>query len=1012
MKRISLALIMLIMACFSAALITDYYSPPIASAGTYSAISGTIPAVSGLGYFPDEELTVAIPVGFTFNYCGTAYTEVKMSTNGYLAVGSAHTWFYSYENMLASTDPSYYPFIAPLWDDLQCDAMSYVTTGTAPNRVFTAQWANAMWDWGGTPGQNFQVKLYETSNKIEFIYGTLITPSNPSATIGINMAPGGSGNFYSITPGTSITYSTTVENAYINSIAYLTSGTTYTFNPAAASVPNPAVVVFPLDNATSIGIATNLMWASGGGLPTGYRLNFGTDGAGTVSPTNLANNLDLGNNTIYDPTADLSTNTVYYWQVVPYNSSGAATGCPIWSFSTGGLPLRGEKTIDPAGSGPDNYTSFTAAITDLNNVGVGQDGVNFNVPAGLTFNEPGLPAITTTGTLANPIAFKKSGTGSNPIVTVPGTAGTTDYAFKLAGVDYITFDGIDVANPGTEINLDYGFWLEDTTIAGGSSNNTIKNCAINLSRANSNTVGIYSIASTSPNSSNLYQNVTINNAYNGIWITGMEFSEDENSIIEGCVFNSIAEYNMLLEYQSGLNVFDNVINYPTSEPCGSTIYGMNTYSITNAAIYNNTFSGGNVTRSITNVLLNMPAQIEIHHNTISGTVTTAAWYIGIYVSLPRWGTINIHNNDIHDITTGMINWAIYTMRGYDININDNNIYNITTGMVFWGIHAIENVSLDAPANIYNNEIHNIHITGETIQMVSCINVQDRYANIYNNMVYDIKAPNTTFVTPDPQVCGISLQDMQATQSERANVYNNSVLLTATGSSNSSTACFFTTFAGPVDMKNNIFVNHSVPGATGRAVAFWKRGTTFDNFIATMDKNIYFAGTPDPTHLVYYDGTNSCQTIDEYKALNIGKDQNSYYEDVPYLSAVSPFNLHINPTVGTNVEGNAIYLPTVVVDDFDGDIRSMTPDIGADEGDFTILSYLASPENVAVTMTGGNIQISWDTVNDANGYYVYGSDQPYAAQPWGTPLQTVLAPNTSVVLSPAAQYKFYYVTAYQ
>lgn len=1013
MKRICLTLLMFVIACYALAMISDYYSPPVASAGTYTAIAGTVPGVSGDGFMPDEELTVPIPLGFTFNYCGIPYTQVKMSTNGYLAMGTNHSWFYSYDNMLASTNASYYPFLAPLWDDLQCDAMTYTTTGSAPNRVFTAQWANAMWDYNGNPGQNFQVKLYETSDKIEFVYGPMITPSYPGATIGINMAPGGATNFYSITPGATISYSTTVENDNVNSITYLSQGTTYTFNRAQASLPNPAVLVSPLNGAISVGITSNLLWASGGGLPTGYRLNFGTNGGGVTPPTTIANNQDLGASISYDPPVDLATNTTYYWQVIPYNGAGSATGCPIWSFTTGGLPLRGEKTINPAGSGPDNYTTVTAAINDLNAVGVGQDGVTFLLQAGLVYNEAAaIPAITTTGTAANPIIFQRSGAGANPLVTIPGSGSASDFVFKLAGASYITFDGIDVANAGTATNLEYGYWITDTAIGGGSSNNVIKNCSITLSRSNTGSVGVYSKANTSLNNNNLFQNITINSAWNGVAIIGLETSGDHNVIVQGCVFNSIAESNIRMDYQDGPAVFDNVINYPTSEPCASLISGFTAYGIQNAAIYNNVFSGGIVSRMVYNIFLNVSAQSEIHHNTISGLVTTSPWWQGIYASQPEWGTINIHHNDIFDITAGMIAWTIYTMRGYNININDNHIYNITVGNIFWGIHAIENMGIDYPANIYNNRIHNINLTGETYQLVSAINVQDRFANIYNNMIYDIKAPATSYTHSGPQVAGISLQDMQPTQSERANVYNNSVLLTATGGSNSSTACFYTTYLGMVDMKNNIFVNKSVPGASGRAVAFWKSGPLFDNFVATMDKNIYYAGTPDANHLIYYDGTNSCQTLDQYKVVNVGKDQGSYTENVPFVSAVAPFDLHINPTIGTNVEGNGIYLPSVLVDDIDGDIRSLTPDIGADEGDFTPLSLLATPANVSVMLSGANVQISWDAVPGATGYYIYGADQPDAAMPWGTPLQTIMAPNTNATLSPTAQFKFYYVTAYQ
>nr|MDK2850395.1 trimeric autotransporter adhesin [Candidatus Cloacimonadota bacterium] len=1016
MKRITLILTLCIIASISAALISDYYGPPVASEGTYTEITGNDP--DGFdGNVTDEELSWAIPLGFTFNYCGVDYTQAKLSTNGYLAMGTDHEWFYSYENELSSTNSQYYPFIAPLWDDLQCDDMTYLTTGTAPNRVFTAQWKNAMWDWNGSPVQNFQLKLYETSNKIEFIYGPLSTPNNPSATIGINVGPGGPGNFYSITPGATITYSTTVENSSISSITYLTPGTTYTFETAPPRIPDPAVLVSPGDGESSVQVSTDLMWTSGGGIPTGYRLFFGTDGAGTTPPTTIANNVDLGNVTSYDPATDLDANTTYYWQVIPYNDLGSASDCPIWSFTTSGLPLRGEKTIDPAGSGADNFTSFAAAITALNSVGVGQDGVIFNVPAGLTFNETAsLPPITTTGSEANPISFVKSGTGANPIVTAPGTAGTTDYIFKLNGADYITFDGIDVSNATGATNIEYGYWLTDTGTNGGSSHNVIKNCTINLDRANSNSSAVYTLATYAQNNDNLFQNITVNNTYNGIWIAGMSSLADENNVVEGCTFNDIAQYNIKLDYQTGMQVFDNVVNYPSAGPMASSMRGLDSYELSNSSVYNNTFSGGNVTGMLYNIFCNVPGELEIHHNTISGTVTTSTWWQGIYINLASWGTVNLHHNEIHDIQAGMIFSGIYTFRGYNLNINDNQVYNITCGMIFRGLHIIENVSLDSPSNIYNNVVHNIELTGQAMEMATGINVQDRFANVYNNMVYDLRCPNSNFSPWDgsPQIAGISLKDMQASQGERGYVYNNTVLLDAPGDQdNASTACFYTSFSGPVDLKNNVFVNLSTPGANGKTAAFWKAAATFDNFVATMDKNIYYAGIPDSTHLIYCDSENSAQTLADYQALNVGKDQNSYTENVPFISNVAPYDLHIDPTVPTYVESNGIYLPTVLIDDIDGDIRNNPPDLGADEGDFTAYTggEITTPENVTIILNGENIEISWDAVDGAAGYYIYGSDEVLADTPWGTPLMTVDAPNTSAVLSPSSHHKFYYVTAF-
>lgn len=100
--------------------------------------------------------------------------------------------------------------------------------------------------------------------------------------------------------------------------------------------PNAAMIGAPADAATLVLPTATLSWASGGGAPTGYKLYFGTDGAGTSTPTNIVNGTDLGNVLSYDPNPDLTAGTTYYWKVVPYNGIGDATTCPIWSFTTMG----------------------------------------------------------------------------------------------------------------------------------------------------------------------------------------------------------------------------------------------------------------------------------------------------------------------------------------------------------------------------------------------------------------------------------------------------------------------------------------------------------------------------------------------------------------------------------------------------------------------------------------------------------------------------------------------------
>jgi hypothetical protein len=93
--------------------------------------------------------------------------------------------------------------------------------------------------------------------------------------------------------------------------------------------PSPANIVSPADEALNVALDASLNWSSGGGFPDGYYLSFGT-----VDPyTTILDGEDMEGDTSYEP-QNLAYGTEYWWQVVPYNTYGNATGCPIWEFTT------------------------------------------------------------------------------------------------------------------------------------------------------------------------------------------------------------------------------------------------------------------------------------------------------------------------------------------------------------------------------------------------------------------------------------------------------------------------------------------------------------------------------------------------------------------------------------------------------------------------------------------------------------------------------------------------------
>lgn len=93
---------------------------------------------------------------------------------------------------------------------------------------------------------------------------------------------------------------------------------------AATTVPSCATNPIPADNATNVGVANLLTWTAQDA--TSYDVYFGISPNPAFAATVEVNQY----------AAVMSPNTTYYWKVVPKNQFGPATGCPVWSFTTGG----------------------------------------------------------------------------------------------------------------------------------------------------------------------------------------------------------------------------------------------------------------------------------------------------------------------------------------------------------------------------------------------------------------------------------------------------------------------------------------------------------------------------------------------------------------------------------------------------------------------------------------------------------------------------------------------------
>jgi len=295
-------------------------------------------------------------IGFNFTFNGAVFDRLAINANGWMSLGqsaldpavniSSTSGYTPISSVVAITPSVLYNRIAGMARDLQAQAgatLRLETIGTAPNRVCVVQWENfKKYATGGTGDiLNFQIRLYETSNNVKIVYGAITANTTAgNMQVGLRGPDPTDFNAREGATGWDNTNAATANNQYIvlTDVYFPANGLTYNFTyPVATQPPNPATAVWPQNEAILVPPSTSLIWQSGGGLSTGYKLSFGTNNP----PTNLLNMQDLGAVASYTPAADLQLDTMYYWMVTPYNQFGDATNCPVWSFTT-----HGDPTID------------------------------------------------------------------------------------------------------------------------------------------------------------------------------------------------------------------------------------------------------------------------------------------------------------------------------------------------------------------------------------------------------------------------------------------------------------------------------------------------------------------------------------------------------------------------------------------------------------------------------------------------------------------------------------------
>lgn len=730
--------------------------------------------------------------------------------------------------------------------------------------------------------------------------------------------------------------------------------------------------------------------------------------ANTTTTAGSNNMTEFGVSLFYVTTTDGAQNNTITGNTIDLNRTYQNTFGIYANATHTSTVITTSATATGAAGGNSGLTITANSITDVNM------GIVIVGPTAAADHNDG---ITIGGTAPN----------ANTLTNF-GTTGTFSGYINVSG----TVNGILVRN-SKNFNISFN---SITSSAGGVTSGTLNGIQIPgfsaaatgtfTNNINNNTISLQSglatgainginIPSTTSGTSTLTSTININNNN----FTQLNHSVAASGAITG-IFNIGSATVGPLNHSISGNTFTNL----TVATTGSFTFISNSWTrptngignINNNSIvtgFNKTGAGGTVLLYTSNSSSGATIQEINNNNNFSNITVTGATTLSGWRSTDGGTPIKTVTGNIFDNWTGgtsALTGLAVSFSG-SATISNNTVSNFNCDCTIVGIesstgnqtvtqntvHSLTGTGTGTVTGILNsggitqtytrNKVYGISNTnaggaasGLTVSSGTTVSLQ-------NNIIGDISTPNANAAIP---LTGINITGGTTVAADFNTVYLNG---TSAGALFGSAALNASTSPN-LTLRNNIFVNLSTPAGAGETVAYRRTTTTLTTYNAASNNNLFYAGTPSATNLIFTDLTNDDLTLAAYKARVASRDSNSISENPVFVSTTgSNANfLHINLVTPTQIESGGISVAGITLD-FDGDTRNATtPDIGADEFTGTPLD-LTGPNitytNFLNTSSTGDRVLSV-TVTDPSGvptmgvglpviYYRKNADPPASTQ---------------------------------
>jgi hypothetical protein len=306
------------------------------------------PAIPLGGSVFTSSVGVGLPIGFDFTYNGQVYNRVAINANGWISFGNsaltpsvniASSDAYTPLASTSVTTPTHLRNrVSAFGADLQAQtdaSLRIETIGDAPNRVCVIQWLNyRRWNQTGQ-NLNFQIRLNETSNTVDIVYGTIVFNATTTNTAHVGLG-GSVATDFNNRQTTTNWNATTAGTTNAASCSFFTPGVTppvsgTTFRWAIQSCISPSLqATTDLTNTMAV-----VNWNEPNPAPSlGYEWELRTSGQPGSGATGLFQSGSTNSGTTSLNFVGLTSNTTYFFYIRSICTSSESSAWASAQFTT------------------------------------------------------------------------------------------------------------------------------------------------------------------------------------------------------------------------------------------------------------------------------------------------------------------------------------------------------------------------------------------------------------------------------------------------------------------------------------------------------------------------------------------------------------------------------------------------------------------------------------------------------------------------------------------------------